>query len=197
MYIYLGDDLPQAIQKDLQERLREAKKNSLSINRAETLATSIEKYKTTFKIRPGSGGPARVPPMKIALDARKQPVTVKVRKYPAQQRKLFDVYFAELVSMGFLKVCTTATWRAAPLLVPKDSRSKHRTTTDLRPVNTATKPEQWPMPITETELSDFVGSKHVARPLLEFLAVPVTCKVIRCRRNYCSSRNFCLHPSSA
>lgn len=108
----------------------------------EILAASIDKYKFILKIRLGSEGPARMPLMKIALDATKKSVKVKVRKHPAEHRKFLDAYFAEMVSTGLFKVCPTAAWQAAPHLVPKDSKSKYRTTIDLRPVNAATKPEQ-------------------------------------------------------
>lgn len=103
------------------------------------LAASVEKHKSIFRIRFGSGGPARVSPMKIALDATKQLMKVNVCKYPAQQRKFLDAYFVKLLSMGLLKVFPTAAWQAAPHLVLKDFRSKYRTTINPRPVNAATK----------------------------------------------------------
>lgn len=59
-------------------------------------------------------------------------------------------------------MCPEASWQAAPHLAPKDSKSKFRTTIDFCPVNAATKAEQWPMPIIETKLSEFIGSKHFA-----------------------------------
>lgn len=87
---------------------------------------------------------------------------VKVRKYPAKQRRFFDAYFDKSVGMGFLKVCPQAPWQAALHLVPKYSKAKYRTTIDLRPVNAATKAEQWPMPIIVAKLSYLNGSKHFA-----------------------------------
>lgn len=52
--------------------------------------------------------------------------------------------------------------QTAPHVVQKDSKSRYRTTIDLRPVKAATTGEQWPMPIIEAELSNFIGSKQFA-----------------------------------
>lgn len=64
--------------------------------------------------------------------------------------------------MDFLKFYPTAARKAAPHLDAIDTRSKYSITIDLSPVNAATRPEQWPMPIIEVELSSFVESKHFA-----------------------------------
>lgn len=162
VYVDLGDDRIEDIEDELQKRIAEAVSNGLSRKGEKKLEEIIQQNKTVFKIRLGSGGPANVTPMKIVLDETKKPVKVKVRKYPKEQRKFLDTYFSKLVDMGFLKPCPQASWQAAPHLVPKESKSKFRTTIDLRPVNAATKAEQWPMPVIEAELSDFIGSTHFA-----------------------------------
>lgn len=100
--------------------------------------------------------------MKIALDESKACVKAKLRKYPADQRKFLDAYFEELVSMGFLKTRPQAEWKAVPYLVAKDSKCKYRTTLGLRPLNAARNPEKWPLTHTEAEITDFIGSKHLA-----------------------------------
>lgn len=64
--------------------------------------------------------------------------------------------------MGFLKPCPQAKLQAALHLVPKGFKSKYQTRIDLRPVNAATKPEQWPMPHIEAKLTDFTGCKPFA-----------------------------------
>lgn len=69
--------------------------------------------------------------MKINLDDPKKPVKVKERKYPADQPKFFDAYLNELMKIGYLKVCPTASLQAPPHLVPKNAKRKYRTTKDL------------------------------------------------------------------
>lgn len=50
--------------------------------------------------------PEKFKQMKLALDALKRPMKVKVRCYPGEQRTFLDAYFAELVNIGFLKTCS-------------------------------------------------------------------------------------------
>lgn len=102
--------------------------------------------------------------MRIELGRTYKLVKVQVRKYPADQRRLREAYSDELVKTGFFKVCPQASWPAAPHLVPKDSKSKYRKSIYLCPVGVATKAEQWPKPIIEAKLIDFIGSKHFACP---------------------------------
>lgn len=118
VYVDLGDDPPEMVKKELQNRISEARANGHSDEGTKTLTNIIDKHKPIFKIRLGSGGPAKVTPMKIYLDESKKPVRVKVRKYPADQRRFLDAYFEELVNMCFLKTCVQAEWQAAPHLVP-------------------------------------------------------------------------------
>lgn len=162
IYVDLGDDPIEEVEWKLQKRINEARANGLSGEGTEKLERIINRNRSVFRTRLGSDGLAKVPLMKISLDSSKTSVKVKVRKYPTEQRRFLDACFDELVKMGFLKVCPTASWQAAPHLVPKDSKTKYRTTIDLRPVNAATKAEQWPMPIIEAELGDFKGSKYFA-----------------------------------
>lgn len=162
MYIDLGDDSIEVIETELENQVAEALGNGLSSEGGRRLKQIIKNNMSVFKIRLGSGGPTKVKPMKIILEPSKKPIKVKVRRYPAEQRKFLNAYFSKLIEMGFLKPCPQAAWQAAPHLVPKDSNAKFRTMTDLRPVNAATKAEQWPMPVIEAELSDFNGCAHFA-----------------------------------
>lgn len=70
-----------------------------------------------------------------------KPVKVKVRKYPADKRNFLDVYFSNLVEMGFPKPYPQTSLQAAPHLVPKNSKSKYRSTIDLRAANEETNGE--------------------------------------------------------
>lgn len=150
-----GDDPPCEVEEALNERIAEAAKNGLSKEREEQLRNITKRNKSVFRLRLGSGGPAKITPMKIRLDETKEPVKVKVRKYPVEKCKFSNEYLSQLVSLEFLKPCPQATWQAAPHLVPKELKAKSRRTIDLRPVNAATIVEQWPMPMIEAELSDF------------------------------------------
>lgn len=163
-----GDDPPSLIQAELEKRVEEAVQSGLSAKGKKRLLATLAKFPDVFKLRLGSGGPAKVAPMKIDLMEEKRPVKVKVRRYPPDQRAFLDEYFAQLVQFGFVVPDPTVEWQAAPHLVPKPSKSKYRVTIDLRPVNAATKAEVWPMPNIEAELSDFSGSEHFAS--LDFCA---------------------------
>lgn len=123
------------VDKELQGRIQEAKTNGLSNEGAKALNTIIDKYKLIFKIRLGSGGPAKFTPMKIVLDDSKNPVKVSERRYLTGQKKFFDAYFKELVGMGFHKPYLQTELQTDPHLVPKDLKSKYQTTIDSRPDN--------------------------------------------------------------
>lgn len=162
LYVDFGDDSQHDIDLELEKRVNEATFNGLSKHGVQCLKSAIAQHRSIFKVRLGSGGPAKVTPMKLQIDPSKLPVKVKVGKYPIVQRKFLDMYLSQLLSLEFIKPCPQASWQAAPHLVPKDSKFLFRTTIDLRPINSATKAEQWPMPIIESELSDFKDSKHFA-----------------------------------
>lgn len=88
-------------------RIEEVRSNGLSLKGEGLLRQAIGNHKPIFEIRLGGVGPALVTPIKITVDPHKKPVKVKVRKYPADQRKLFDAYLNKLVKLGFLKFART------------------------------------------------------------------------------------------
>lgn len=124
VYVDIGYDLPEMVEKKLQNRISEARENGLSNEGAKTLATVTDKNKDVFKTRLRSRGPAKATPMKINLEESIRPVKVKVRRYPPDQRAFLDVYFDELVSLGFLKTRFQAEWQAAPHFISKESKSR-------------------------------------------------------------------------
>lgn len=68
-------------------------------------------------------------------------------------------YAEKLLELEFAILMPTASWQAAPIIVPKPkSKSKYRMAIDLRPVNAATIKESWPMPHLDSEILDFAGS---------------------------------------
>jgi len=80
-----------------------------------------------------------------------------------------EKYTDKLLEMGFLVLNPSSAWAAAPNIVPKPkSAAKYRMTIDLRPINSATVPETWPMPNVEAEASDFQGSTCFA--VLDFVS---------------------------
>ncbi len=112
-----------------------------------------------FRLRLGESPPAAVEPLRVRQRANVQPVKAKARRYSPEQRAFLDKYIAQLIRMGFCEENATADWQEAPLLVPKRaSRAKFRLAIDLRPVNSATIKEAWPMPHLDSEVNDFRGS---------------------------------------
>ena len=101
--------------------------------------------------------------MRVRLEPGPSPVRVKARRYSPEQRAFMEKYADKLLEMDFCLVMPTASWQAAPLIVPKlGSRSRHRMAIDLRPINAATIKESWPMPHLDSEVMDFAGSNNFA-----------------------------------
>lgn len=69
--------------------------------------------------------------------AGKNPIRVKVRRYPSEQRAFLSDYLEKLVELCFIIKVVTASCKAAPHLVPKGDQT-WRVTIDLRPINAAT-----------------------------------------------------------
>lgn len=156
-----GDNTQQEIDDALKKRIEEAMKAGLSAAGGTRLESMLTKHRAAFRLRLGRGGPAKVTPMKIVITPGKPPVRVKVRRYPTEQRTFLNNYLTKLAEFGLIKSDSKASWQAAPHLVPK-GKSNWRITIDLRPINAATKSENWPMPNLESELADFSGSSHFA-----------------------------------
>lgn len=86
---------------------------------------------------------------------------LKVRNYPADKQRCLDAYFDKLVKMGFPNVCPEHHDKLHLTGYQRNSGPKIQTTIDLRPVNAATKAEQWLSPKIKTKLRDILGSKHL------------------------------------
>lgn len=157
-----GDDNPLEKEEVLNELISKTAKNGLSKEEEEILSNILQRNKSVFGLRLGSGGIAKITCMKIWLDENKEPVKLKVPKYRTEQRKFLQEYFSKLVSLYVIKPYSQASWQAAPYLVLKDSKTKFPTAIDLHPVNPATIAEQWAMPKKEAEPRDFNESKHYA-----------------------------------
>lgn len=142
VYVDLGDDRPEELEKELKERIREASANGLPKSGVLALERTINENKLVFSIPLGSGRPVRVPSMRMYLDKTKNPVEAKLCRNRLEQRKFLDAYFEKLVKMGSLMVCPQAALQAAPHLVSKVSKAKFKRSINLRPANAATKAEE-------------------------------------------------------
>ena len=169
VYIDLGEDSPKDLDSALEARVQDAQNCGLSKKGAERLRELLGKHKNIFRIRLGASPPAKVPPMKIRLVKNCRPVKAKARRYSGEQRAFLTKYIDKLIDMGFVVMNPRASWQAAPLMVPKPgSKAKFRLAIDLRPVNSATIKEAWPMPHIDSEVYDFAGSKVFA--VLDFVS---------------------------
>lgn len=99
--------------------------------------------------------------------------------------------------MEFLIRNAEAEWQVAPLLVPKPgSKAKLRLAIDLRPINTATVNQSWPMPHLDSDMHDCAGRNGIAN--IDFLSrywqLPVhpdsygACRIILLNGTYSSTR---------
>lgn len=80
IHVEFGDDPPDIIKKELQQRIMEVRKAGLPKEGVRDLMDFIATHESIFRIRMGNGEPAKVQPLKIALDPNKTPVKVKVRR---------------------------------------------------------------------------------------------------------------------
>lgn len=131
-YVYIGDDCPEEIEKELKERISKASTNDLSTLRVGALERIIDKNKLLFRIRLGKGGPAKIAPMRVNLDRTKNSVKVNAHNDLREQRKFLDDYFEEFVKVSFFKVCSHAAWKATPHLAAKDLKANFGTTINMR-----------------------------------------------------------------
>lgn len=125
----------------------------------------LHKYLDIFCPKLGSGPPADVPPMNIIIKDGARPIKVRLSRYAQKSREFITNFIDKLVETGFLIEHPSATWQAAPLRVLKPgSTGKYRLVIDLKPVNTSTIKEQWPLPHIEYKLEDFTEDKFFCTP---------------------------------
>ena len=158
IYIDLGEDTKEEFQNSLAARIKEAQENGLSEKSAKQRRDLVFEFHDIFRVRLGRSPPARVEPMIVKLKLGARPVIAKTRRYKADQREFLNRYIHTLEIMGFVRKNHAATWAAAPLLLPNDSRARFRMTVDLRAVNAATENISWPMPHIDSEVVDFWNS---------------------------------------
>jgi len=119
IYIDLGDDPEEALDKALADRIQQARANGMSEDGCRKLSLLLEENRSVFRIRLGKSPPADVQPMRVRLLPNSKPVRVKARRYSPEQRAFMEKYADKLLEMQFAQVLPTASWQAAPLIVPK------------------------------------------------------------------------------
>lgn len=113
-----------------------------------------------FRISLGSELVAKVTAMNVIFDQNKNPVKVKLRRYPAEQWLLLNQYGDSQMKVRFMALDATASWQAAIYLVPKFPPAKLRTNINLRSVNTSSLGEIWPVLRFQSERFDLHGSMN-------------------------------------
>lgn len=101
VYLDFDDDPEADVDQELDKRTTHAAKNGLSKAGVKRLRKSVERHKAMSKIGLESGGPAKVPSMKLQLENIKQSVSVKVRRYTVLQQSFLDKYIEQLLKLGF------------------------------------------------------------------------------------------------
>jgi Reverse transcriptase (RNA-dependent DNA polymerase) len=157
----LPSDLPDdKVTEGMLSMLDAARVAGLPMAANRRLQDLVFEFADIWRIGLSPGPPAKIPAMRIQLKPDAQPVRVRVRKYPVEQREFLSRFVGELVANGHAFRNPHATWCAAPLLVPKEGAGNFRFTFDLRPVNRVTVPNSWPMPHLESELGRVSGSRY-------------------------------------
>lgn len=98
-----GHDARRQIEEALNERTAEVEKNRVSKEGEGKLWKIIRRYKSVFRLKLGSGGAAKIMPMKLRLDEKREPLKVKVRKYLVEQKKFVDKYHSKMLSLHSIK----------------------------------------------------------------------------------------------
>lgn len=84
--------------------------------------------------------------MKITLNKTKNQWSLS-QEIPRTLKEIIEQIRLAADGNGLIKRCPQASWQAAVHLVPKDSKSRFRTTMDLRPANAPPNKEQSSVPI--------------------------------------------------
>lgn len=103
IYVVLDDDFIKDIGKKDQNRGLEEVKNDLSKNEESEIKEIVNMRKSVFKTPLGSVVLVEVKAMIIMFNSAKKALKMEVRKYLTEQRNVLNVYFLNLVNMGFLK----------------------------------------------------------------------------------------------
>lgn len=156
-----GDDSPKGEREELDQRVKDTTTDGLPISGQATLDKLLQAYENIFRLRLGKSKLARLPPMKIEIDA-KTTGQGKNKTLPIISKSIsLGRYIGRLVEIGFLSLSPQATWQPVPHLVTRGSPTTlFGITVDSRQVNAATKPKTWPMPNLKSEPADFAGNLH-------------------------------------
>lgn len=145
------------VMKELEARMVEAVAERFSVSKRDQSFQLVWKHIDVFRIKFGNEGPAHIPPVKIKLELKKKHITVEMKRYFIEQRRLMETYFQKLVEYENVEWDKNAPWQAPPHLVLKD-KTEYRVAINLKPINAPTINEAWPMPNLEAELANFAGN---------------------------------------
>lgn len=140
MFVVLDDDRPEEIEKTYGELIREASQTVMSKSGVLELERVIYGKRSVFRFWPESGDQQGSLRWELIWSERR--IWVRLRIANSSLFKGLKCYFQKLVKIGFLKVCSQAAWPAAPHVGTKSSKTKLRSSIDLRLVKTATTAEK-------------------------------------------------------
>lgn len=98
----VGCDTKDEIINDLDMRADEAVNKGLPNHGKDRLKRLLQDHSSVFRWRLGKDPPAKITPMKIHLDPKRQPVNVMVCRYSMERRKYIVSYFRNLVEYGYI-----------------------------------------------------------------------------------------------
>lgn len=125
----------------------------------ETLKEMFNEFKDIFRVKLGKDPPANVGPMEIELEGPTRPSKVRQRTYSTEQTSFLKRKVQQLVDTGYIARSNASKWVCAPFIVPKPGKEGFRFTVDLRPFNSQTMKNVWPMPHAHSMLPKLTGSK--------------------------------------
>lgn len=160
-------DLPDADQNEsvrsaINEMFTDALIAGFPKTRFDELKQIVMKRVNVFRTTFSRGNGANIAPLKLELKPNAKPVIVKLRRYSESQKRFLRKLVDRLLDANLIYSNSSSKWACAPHLVPKNGPDEWRFTVDLRPVNSQTFAQAFPMPVLEMELTKASGCSHFA-----------------------------------
>lgn len=139
--------------------MKQSRVKGLSEKGEKKLRELLAKYRMALWVRLGAQQPAGVEQMAIRLQGGAQSTKSVLEKScwdKPKHRDFINQYVDKLVQVGFLGDRRLLAWQCAPLLLLRPGTvDEWRMNLNLRPVNTATIKDGWPLPNIDREVQDF------------------------------------------
>lgn len=116
-------------------------------------------YINVIRLHLNSKEPVKVKPLKLNLKPNSVPVRPRQCKYGPGNRTFMEVYFHNLIKLGFVHHTENPEWVSAPNIVPIKPPEMSRMTSDYSAINSVTILLFWPVPDITNEFSDVKDSK--------------------------------------